>query len=103
MTEADGTYVRGLQKKTHMEVEHFIMYEGWEQNGKRRRLVNSYAVMTTTNVNDFWDQAIAVAESRYDLTHTQVVANSDGGAGYGEERFKEAFSGSRKPIFVQLG
>ncbi|WKB35123.1 UPF0236 family protein [Terrilactibacillus sp. S3-3] len=58
--------------------------------------------MTTKNVNDFWDQATAVAESRYDLTHTQVVANSDGGSGYGEERFKEAFSGSRQPLFVQL-
>ncbi|WKB37336.1 UPF0236 family protein [Terrilactibacillus sp. S3-3] len=102
MTEADGTYVRGMQKKAHIEIKHLITYEGWEQNGKRRRLVNPYAVMTAKNVNDFWDQATAVAESRYDLTHTQVVANSDGGSGYGEERFKEAFSGSRQPLFVQL-
>ncbi|WKB35124.1 hypothetical protein QS257_15675 [Terrilactibacillus sp. S3-3] len=33
MTEADGTYVRGMQKKAHIEIKHLITYEG----GKKRK------------------------------------------------------------------
>lgn len=100
--EADGTFVRGLKKHQQIEVKHFILYEGWVQNGKRRRLKAPYAVMTSRGVDTFWAQAQAAVEQRYRFTQTQVVANSDGGPGYGESHFKDVFCGTKKPVRVQL-
>ncbi|RYL92761.1 ISLre2 family transposase [Sporolactobacillus sp. THM7-4] len=102
MTEADGVLLRGVKKRQHIEAKHLIMYEGWEKNGKRRRIVCPYAVMTTKSFDEFWEQAAATVNSRYDLWQTQIVANSDGGEGYSEDRFKGCFCGSRKPLYVQL-
>jgi hypothetical protein len=36
--EADGTFVRGLKKRQHIEIKHFILYEGWVKNGEQRFL-----------------------------------------------------------------
>ncbi|WP_158591837.1 UPF0236 family transposase-like protein [Oceanobacillus halophilus] len=33
--EADGVFVRGIEKKKSHEVSHAILYEGWDRNGKR--------------------------------------------------------------------
>lgn len=100
--EADGTFVRGLRKRQHIEIKHFIMYEGWVKNGKRRLLKEPYAVMTSKGLDSFWEQVEAAIEQRYRLWQTQVVANSDGGSGYDESHFKDAFCGAHKHIWVQL-
>ncbi|BBN98284.1 ISLre2 family transposase [Sporolactobacillus terrae] len=100
--EADGTFVRGLKKRQHIEIKHFILYEGWVKNGKRRLLKEPYAVMTSKGLDTFWEQVGAAVEQRYRLWQTQVVANSDGGVGYDEAHFKDAFCGSHKRIWVQL-
>lgn len=100
--EADGTLVRGLEKHHHQEVHHFIMYEGWTENGKRRFLKRPWAVMTSRSLETFWQQVSAAVADHYQLDHVQVVANSDGGAGYDTEHFREAFFGSAKPLIVQL-
>lgn len=100
--EADGTFVRGLKKRQHIEIKHFILYEGWVKNGKRRLLKQPYAVMTSKGLDTFWEQVGAVVEQRYRLWQTQVVANSDGGVGYNEAHFKDVFCGTHKRIWVQL-
>ncbi|GEM02916.1 hypothetical protein [Halolactibacillus halophilus] len=38
----------------------------------------------------------------YSLEPSQVVGNSDGGVGYGEERFKTTFSQSDKDVLCQI-
>src|SRR5699024_152626 len=40
--------------------------------------------------------------NHYSLENTQVVTNSDGGAGYTAEKFQEAFSQSKYPVLNQL-
>lgn len=100
--EADGVYVRSTKKRKHIEVGHAIMYEGWEKNGKRVSLKDRKVLMTTQSMDNFWSEVQAFAANEYNLRHTQIVTNSDGGAGYNGERFKEAFSQTNHPILHQL-
>lgn len=100
--EADGVFVRGTEKKKSHEVRHAIIYEGWEKNGKRVTLVNPKVIMTTQPTDHFWKEFQAFSAHRYSLEKTQVVTNSDGGAGYTAEKFQEAFSQSEYPVLNQL-
>ena len=101
-TEADGVFVRDLKKKKHIEVSHAIIYEGWDKNGDRVSLRNPKVIMTTKKIDDFWKEVQTIASHNYSLEQTQVVSNSDGGAGYSAERFQEAFSQSCYPLLHQL-
>lgn len=101
-TEADGVFVRGLEKKKHIEVSHGILYEGWNVNGKRVSLKNQQVIMTTQPIDHFWDEVQTVAAHEYSLENTQIVSNSDGGAGYSADRFQSAFSQSNLPPLHQL-
>jgi Uncharacterised protein family (UPF0236) len=58
--------------------------------------------MTTKSTDVFWKEVQALAAQHYSLENTQVVTNSDGGSGYTAERFQEAFSQSRYPVWNQL-
>lgn len=100
--EADGVFVRGTQKKKHIEVSHGIIYEGWEKNGKRVSLKNRKVIMTTQPINCFWDELQAFSIQEYSLENTRVITNSDGGKGYTAERFQTAYSQSRYPVLNQL-
>jgi len=100
--EADGVFVRDVKKKKHIEVSHGIMYEGWRKNGKRVSLKNPKVIMTTKSVDEFWEEMKAFAANEYALEDTQVVSNSDGGAGYSADRFKEVFAQSTSPLLHQL-
>jgi len=44
----------------------------------------------------------AFTANEYSLENTQIISNSDGGAGYSCERFKEAFSQASRPLVHQL-
>ncbi|AJO24408.1 ISLre2-like element ISBco6 family transposase [Weizmannia coagulans] len=101
-SEADGVFVRGLKKKQSMEVHHAILYEGWETNGKRVSLRQPTVIMTTEDIQTFWDEVQATAANTYSLEKTHVITNSDGGAGYTAERFQTAFSQSEFPVLNQL-
>lgn len=101
-TEADGVFIRGLEKKKHIEVSHGILYEGWNVNGKRVSLKNQQVVMTTQLIDHFWDEVQTIAAHEYSLENTQIVSNSDGGAGYSADRFQSAFSQSNLPPLHQL-
>lgn len=100
--EADGIFVRGLEKRKHIEVSHAIIYEGWDKNGERVSLRNPKVVMTTKTTDDFWKEVQTFAAHEYSLEHTQVVSNSDGGSGYSAEKFQQAFSQVCNPILHQL-
>ncbi|WP_170114331.1 hypothetical protein [Streptohalobacillus salinus] len=41
-------------------------------------------------------------ERRISANRAQIVTNSDGGAGYGSERFQETFAQSVYPVLAQL-
>lgn len=101
-TEADGVFVRDVKKKKHIEVSHGIMYEGWSKNGKRVSLKRPKVIMTTKSIDEFWEEMKAFSANEYALQNTQVVSNSDGGAGYSSERFKEVYSQSNYPLLHQL-
>src|SRR5690625_6917566 len=68
------------------------MYEGWSKNGKRVSLKRPKVIMTTKSIDEFWEEMKAFSANEYALQNTQVVSNSDGGAGYSSERFKEVYS-----------
>ena len=101
-TEADGVFVRDLEKKKHIEISHGIMYEGWNKNGDRVSLKNPKVVMTTKPIDEFWKEVQAFAANEYSLENTQIVTNSDGGSGYSAERFQEVFSQSCHSLLHQL-
>lgn len=100
--EADGVFVRGTEKKKSHEVRHAILYEGWDKNGKRVSLRHPKVIMTTQPTEAFWKEVQAFTATRYSLEKTQVVTNSDGGAGYTADKFQEAFSQSTYPVVNQL-
>lgn len=100
--EADGVFVRGTEKKKSHEVSHAIVYEGGDKNGKRISLRNQKVVMTTKPASEFWKEVQALTGNHYSLEKTQVVTNSDGGAGYTAEKFQEAFAQSEYPVLNQL-
>lgn len=100
--EADGVFVRGTEKKKSHEVSHAILYEGWDKNGQRISLRNPKVIMTTQPTANFWKEVQALTAHEYSLEKTQVVTNSDGGAGYTAEKFQEAFSQSGYPVLNQL-
>ena len=100
--EADGVYVRSTKKKKHIEVSHALIYEGWDKNGKRVSLKNPLTILTTEPIDDFWQQTQTIVAHQYKLDQTQIVTNSDGGAGYAANKFQDAFSQSTHPIIHQL-
>lgn len=101
-SEADGVYVRGTTKKKHLEVCHGMTYEGWDKNGSRVSLRNQKVIMTTQASDGFWKEMQALTARDYSLEHTQLVTNSDGGAGYTPDKFQWAFSQSHYPVLNQL-
>ncbi|MEQ6378663.1 ISLre2 family transposase [Bacillaceae bacterium S4-13-56] len=100
--EADGVFVRGTQKKKSLEVRHAVVHEGWDKNGKRVSLRNPKVIMTTQPTAEFWKEVQSFTAHQYSLEDTQIVTNSDGGAGYTAEKFQEAFSQSKYPVLNQL-
>lgn len=100
--EADGVFVRSTAKKKSHEVRHAITYEGWEKNGERVSLRHPKVIMTTQPMDPFWNEVQTFTAHQYTLDHTQVVTNSDGGAGYTANKFQEAFSQSAYPVLNQL-
>jgi hypothetical protein len=100
--EADGTLIHGTKKRQLIEIQHFILYEGWAENGKRRWIQRPYACLTHRGSETLWVQAEAILQERYRLKQTQVVGNSDGGSGYDAEHFRLACYGTDRKVLVQL-
>src|SRR5699024_10757345 len=71
-------------------------------NGKRVSLRNPLTILTTESIDDFWQQIQTLVAHQYKLDQTQIVTNSDGGAGYVANKFQDAFSQSTYPTIHQL-
>src|SRR5699024_1213331 len=69
---------------------------------KRVSLRHPKVIMTTQPMDDFWNEFQIFAAHHYTLDHTQIVTNSDGGAGYTADKFQEAFSQSHYQVLNQL-
>ena len=85
--EGDGLVLKG-QGCRQREVHRFQIAEGVRASGKRRELVGTHYVaeFAQKDAREAMEEYIA---SRYDLSRTLVISNSDGGPGYGKEVFDE--------------
>src|SRR5690625_1899021 len=63
--EADGVFVRDLQKGKHIEVSHGMTYEGWDKNGNRVSLKQPQVIMTTQSIDQFWDEMKSITAHKY--------------------------------------
>ena len=102
MRDGRGALRHPLNKWLGIEVSQAIVYEGWNQNGKHVALNAPMVVMSTEAIDDFWNEVQTMTAMTHSLEQTQAVANSDGGVGYGEERFKATFSQSEKEALCQI-
>ena len=75
------------QKGKQKELHRFQIAEGVRQNG-RRELVGTHYVADFSH-EKAKDSILHYLGSHYDLTHTLVLSNSDGGAGYNCAVFEE--------------
>lgn len=85
--EGDGLTLSG-QGCRNMELHRFQIAEGIKETNGRRELVGTHyiAEFSHTKAKKAMEEYIA---SHYDLSHTIVISNSDGGFGYGEDTFSE--------------
>lgn len=100
--EADGVYVRSIEKKKNIEIHHAITYEGWEKNGKRVSLKSPRTILTPQPITKFWEEVQTLTTNEYLLQNTRIITNSDGGNGYTAEKFQTAFAQSKYPVLNQL-
>lgn len=100
--EADGVFVRSMEKGKNIEIHHAITYEGWEKNGERVSLKAPKTILTTQSISKFWEEVQTLTACEYSLENTRVITNSDGGNGYTAEKFQTAFSQSKYPVLNQL-
>ena len=78
--EGDGLMLHGQNKK-QLELHRFQIAEGVQENGKRRTLIGTHYVANLDH-EKAKESLLHYLGSHYDLTHTLVLSNSDGGAGY---------------------
>ena len=85
--EGDGLMLKG-QGQGKREVHRFQIAEGVHEHKGRRELVGTHYVaeFSHTEAKEAMEGYLA---SHYDLSHTLVLSNSDGGPGYGKEVFDE--------------
>lgn len=85
--EGDGLMLKG-QGCRKREVHRFQIAEGVREHKGRRELVGTHYVAEFSHkaAKEAMEEYLA---SHYDLSHTLVLSNSDGGSGYGEEVFEE--------------
>lgn len=84
--EGDGVFVGGKDGK-NKELAHFIVHEGIEKNGQRKKTKNLKQFVglghkkTLNHLENYLYRT-------YDLKNTVIVTNSDGGKGYSQKTFK---------------
>ena len=77
--EADGVMVGHQGDQKRLEIKLGVVHEGWEQVGKRRRLISPIIVAGLFQGGEqFWETFSAELAKIYDLTDTIVVINGDG-------------------------
>lgn len=79
--EGDGVVIKGTKKKKK-EIHRVQVCEGVLKNGKRSQLVKPRYFSSMKSSKHAWEQLEQYLSSIYDLEHTIVVSNTDGGPGY---------------------
>ncbi|WP_165037805.1 ISLre2 family transposase [Enterococcus sp. ZJ1622] len=84
--EGDGVFVGGKDGK-NKELAHFIVHEGIETNGQRKKTENlkQFVGLGHKRTLDYLENYLY---RTYDLKNTVIVTNSDGGKGYSQKTFK---------------
>jgi len=85
--EGDGVLLKGPEEK-RPELHRVQFHEGVLREGKRPKLKQSKMFESTHSSQEAFDRAGRWLEAEYDLRHTIVVTNSDGGSGYGKQAFE---------------
>ena len=84
--EGDGVFVGGNDGK-NKELAHFIVHEGVETNGQRKKTKNLKQFVGLGHKKTL-DHVENYLYRTYDLKNTIIVTNSDGGKGYSQKTFK---------------
>ena len=85
--EGDGVKING-QKKQSLEVHRFQVCEGSQKVGNRSEMIAPHFV-SHLNRQKAYKEMMAYLQAYYDLSHTVVISNSDGGSGYEKAVFDE--------------
>ena len=96
--EADGVWVRLQQEQQrHLELKAAIAYEGWQGEGKRRRLLAKRVYCHALPAVAFWEGASLAFERHWDLAAVgQVVVGGDGASWI--EAGAELFAGAVRQL-----
>lgn len=85
--EGDSVWIKHSSRKNFVEVNHFIVHTGVKK-GKRHALNNKFEMVST-----YYQKAkrhlMDILVSRFDLSDTIFISNSDGGKGYSPQIFKD--------------
>ncbi|GMA09282.1 hypothetical protein GCM10025886_24350 [Tetragenococcus halophilus subsp. flandriensis] len=85
--EGDGVEIKG-QKKQRFEIHRFQVCEGSQKVGNRSEMIAPHFV-SHLNRQKAQKEMLAYLQAYYDLSHTVVISNSDGGSGYEKTVFDE--------------
>lgn len=92
--EGDSIEIKG-QRKQHLAIHRFQVYEGSRKNGKRSELLNCHYVSSMDRKKAMKEMTQYI-QNEYDLSHTVVISNSDGGSGYEKAVFDEMVLGCQQ-------
>jgi len=85
--EGDGVEIKG-QKKQEFVIHRFQVCEGSQKVGNRSEMITPHFV-SHLNRQKAQKEMMAYLQAYYDLSHTVVISNSDGGSGYEKTVFDE--------------
>lgn len=87
--EGDGVWIGSQDKGKHLELKRGYIHDGVRQTGKRGELINPVYFGCFGTSKDLFHQMSDYLQTHYDLRHTVIIANSDGGTGYEANKFEE--------------
>lgn len=89
--EGDGLMLTKGREKKRPEIHRVQFHEGIEYKGKQKRpvLKNSQLFESTVSSEEAFKRTSLWLEKTYDMRETIVLSNSDGGSGYGKDRFHQ--------------
>ncbi|WP_415669254.1 ISLre2 family transposase, partial [Streptococcus hyovaginalis] len=82
-------WIGSQDKGKHLELKRGYIHEGVRRSGKRGELINPVYFGCFGTSQDLFKQMSDYLQMHYDLRHTVIVANSDGGSGYEAHKFED--------------
>ena len=91
--EGDGVFIGSKEKGKHHEMKRGCLHEGVEKRGHRTILKNPVYFAVFGKSEDLFKVMSSYIQSHYDLSHSVLIANSDGGSGYEKSKFEDLCPG----------